>query len=346
MVAISDTNILLRESDDNDAMYPDVAYALTPLLGRGWVFQERLMSPRTLIFGKTQVIWQCRSARLIEKSYGCDQWSVHTDKRNLEDPIQLWNAPHAILSPDAHAPSNILIHDWHRVVYQYSRLKLTYSLDRLPAIAALAGRMSELRKNDTYIAGLWKNSLLLDLQWRTYRPQQQRIGIPVPTWSWASVLAGVQLEEIVEPTPSVKLIELVLTPLGSPHIGYMTDCSIFLEGPFVTFRHTTPETWNRRLKTQYDIPGLPLICTQSYPDIDVTNPEPGYTLLTALFLSKRKREGEFTTSVALILHEIRPGVFERHGLIRCLDLLPDDRRGLQPLEEFIASLPVGRVRIL
>ena len=52
----------------------------SPLGGRGWVLQERLLAPRTLNFGREQLFWECRECRHPEGhayrslSAGDDLW--------------------------------------------------------------------------------------------------------------------------------------------------------------------------------------------------------------------------------------------------------------------------------
>ena len=38
----------------------------SPLSGRGWVLQERLLAPRTLHFGREQLFWECCECRHLE----------------------------------------------------------------------------------------------------------------------------------------------------------------------------------------------------------------------------------------------------------------------------------------
>lgn len=77
---------------------------------------------------------------------------------------------------------------WQQTIEEYCKLQLTYEKDRLPAIAALADRMSRVREaNDAYVAGMWKNSILSDMWWRRsggdLKPRTERMA---PSWSWAS----------------------------------------------------------------------------------------------------------------------------------------------------------------
>lgn len=54
------------------------------------------------------------------------------------------------------------------MVEEYSCLHLTFSKDRLPALAAIVQRMMVTRRDDLYIAGMWQSSVLQDLT-RTVR---------------------------------------------------------------------------------------------------------------------------------------------------------------------------------
>ncbi|KAK8192030.1 heterokaryon incompatibility protein-domain-containing protein, partial [Phyllosticta capitalensis] len=133
-----------------------------PLLQRAWVYQERVLSPRTLHFGHQEVLWECMSQTSCECSLG---WSTQD-----------------------------LVKEWHRAVSEYSTLALTKSSDRLPAIAGIARQMQKLRRGEDYFAGLWRESCLEDLLWFhncQQGPGEYRECIRdtrcAPSWSWACV---------------------------------------------------------------------------------------------------------------------------------------------------------------
>lgn len=85
---------------------------------------------------------------------------------------------------------------WWRVIRLYAMRKLTIEDDKLPALSGLAQVYREVT-HDSYLAGLWKASLLCALCWYYKkrgvwneeeivigcRPKRYR----VPSWSWASV---------------------------------------------------------------------------------------------------------------------------------------------------------------
>lgn len=85
-----------------------------------------------------------------------------------------------------------LVFHYHRIVEQYSALRLTKPSDRLPAFAGLCKRVQHLRNN--YLAGLWSDSICYDLLWRvgiinldTESNGARSTDYRGPTWSWISV---------------------------------------------------------------------------------------------------------------------------------------------------------------
>jgi hypothetical protein len=93
---------------------------------------------------------------------------------------------------------------WYRLVQDFTSLQLTFHTDRLPAIAGLATEFAKGAQPRSYMAGIWKSSLLEDLLWardteREVFERRKRLaagqksnGAPsnrataAPSWSWAS----------------------------------------------------------------------------------------------------------------------------------------------------------------
>ncbi|KAF2028574.1 HET-domain-containing protein [Setomelanomma holmii] len=127
-----------------------------PLLQRGWVHQERLLSPRVLHFGQEEMMWECMECLTCE-----------CNGLNLSDRSRLiWLAP----KDRFHRYSFSLLnwkHErgppaWHAVVSDYSRMALTKPEDIFPAISGLAKSIASATGWE-YAAGLWKENLLVDL---------------------------------------------------------------------------------------------------------------------------------------------------------------------------------------
>jgi hypothetical protein len=154
----------------------------SPLCQRGWVYQERLLSPRTLHFGSTRIFWECRALGCCE-SYPSGQ---------PEGLFQGWK------KTSVTDPSESPLALWTKVVDDYARCSLTYETDKLVAVSGLASIIST-RINSPYIAGLWQESLPMQLLWQTfYHYLSSTISryetYVAPSWSWASINAEVDYE--------------------------------------------------------------------------------------------------------------------------------------------------------
>jgi len=141
-----------------------------PLHTRGWVFQERILPPRTVKLGP-MVAWECRE--------------VFTDDLKFEE------APKVTLCGEFHriCLGNIdqtKIRDfWTVALKAYSRGQLSVKTDRLSAISGIISGIQKATGWDN-MSGLWLRSLMTELVWWTHAKQCKRTGLR-PTWSWISV---------------------------------------------------------------------------------------------------------------------------------------------------------------
>lgn len=92
--------------------------------------------------------------------------------------------------------------DWPQLVHLYSSGKLTCQTDKLVAIAGLAKAVSH-GQPESYVAGLWRRNLDLQLCWYVATAEEHRAGETssyiAPTWSWASVNTAVILHTHLPP---------------------------------------------------------------------------------------------------------------------------------------------------
>jgi hypothetical protein len=146
-----------------------------PLMERGWFFQERLLSRRLLHFGHGELIWECMEGKT------CECQGINPSASFWQGKLELHNRDLSYLIPDG------LMEVWHRIVDGYSRKKLTYESDQLPALSGAAKRMQKYR-SATYLAGIWGDSILRDLLWEARSPSKPKLTHwRAPSWSWASV---------------------------------------------------------------------------------------------------------------------------------------------------------------
>ncbi|KAI1300819.1 heterokaryon incompatibility protein-domain-containing protein [Xylaria venustula] len=208
-----------------------------PLLRRGWVFQERLLSPRVLHFGAQELYWECMEAAACECSY------ISSSKEKESQPLSsiseyllrhmLGKISHAIkLSSES---PQVLKNRWHEIVEEYSYLSLTFERDKFPALSGVAKQMQRFREA-RYVAGLWEDNLIEDLLWRTFalsaeRPSKWR----APTWSWASINGRVQY---VSNSDEVKrtfaqVLEIECAPLADDNTSELASATLVLSSHMV-----------------------------------------------------------------------------------------------------------------
>lgn len=194
---------------------------------RGWVFQERILSPRVLHFANDQIMWECLTEAKCETFP--EGIPFHTSLKDLEPLWQVLklnesqseqpcsvqqaisSSPDDILKPevltgnrlDEGEPHNDyeviqgvpehelalkrVISTWGSFVKLYTRCDLTKTSDKPHAFAGLAQLFQEIT-GDEYVAGLWRSCLLDQMDWRVYHPANKKTSeYRAPSWSWASL---------------------------------------------------------------------------------------------------------------------------------------------------------------
>ena len=156
-----------------------------PLLSRAWVYQEILLSPRVIHFTERELTWECMEC------LDCECGSAKEERLSGDMPHKAHHSWALQESSDSHE----LHARWRTIVEQYSGLSLTLGKDKLPALSGLAKQMQRYRVGDQYLAGLWTETLWEDLLWYTmgkWKVSHDESEWRAPTWSWASVGAGVR----------------------------------------------------------------------------------------------------------------------------------------------------------
>lgn len=167
-------------------------YEQSPLVKRGWCFQEREISRRIIHFTDTQVLWECRTLRASETLPA----GVLADDEQW--PARMLDKGLLGLEADV----NLL---WRRAVEDYSFRHLTQASDKLPALAGLAAAVKEYKIPECrYLAGMWEDDFATSLAWVSlpasrfdhgYIPPNKRyLEYIAPTWSWAAISGPVSYE--------------------------------------------------------------------------------------------------------------------------------------------------------
>lgn len=217
-----------------------------PLYSRAWALQEFLLSPRLLIFGTREVIWQC--TELISpvlpshRSYD-PNWPCKRIPMMQHAPVPQLISPALTSKPDQltlRTRCNI----WQSIVQDYTSRNLTMPEDRLPALAGIA-RELENTWGDIYIAGMWRSDLLSWLLWRSEpkavpapsgEAQPKSVGWRAPSWSWASV-DGVVTFHWCGGTELSLSAKIIYVDEQQQHIGAVPGQRLFLEASIVPLKN-------------------------------------------------------------------------------------------------------------
>ena len=86
---------------------------------------------------------------------------------------------------------------WNAACRDYSRRKLTYQTDKLPALSGLARHFGLRCREDTYVAGVWLSQLPRALFWNVPIRGRPDVRPPptessAPSWSWMSCAGPVE----------------------------------------------------------------------------------------------------------------------------------------------------------
>ena len=295
------------------------------LYKRGWTFQELSLSPRVLHFGAQEVMWFCREATVCEGDLG---GNIHLSENVA---VNMWSADYSLQQL------------WHLIVYGYSWRNLTFGKDKFPAIAAFASRIQAMSPEKTYVAGLWEDTLLLDLLWvcidhclHSEPPYPVEPGV-IPSWSWASAKVPVYWQpprfDSWQCLPCTEVIQITYNTRGSPILGDIIEASLVLQAPVIklykTYHVSFGNCWEREGTKQE--PHLVLLyCSwdqlgSSYRRCDY-NDMPLEALAIPLIASKSKN--------ALLVKKDGPDIYGRVGvgiLATSKDILEAKGRKGKPL---------------
>jgi hypothetical protein len=330
--SIGDTGLSVRRSKPAFPIQPHHHRNddLWPLLSRAWVYQERRLSSSVIHLARDQLYWECQTCFISEdgresnfRGAGLKQGPIFSDSA------------------------------WRHAVNHYSLLDITHDSDRLPAISAIVQRLQSVRKDDTYVAGMWMKTHLQDLSWRTqWGRARPRPAVKYPTWSWISVKAGIDFFSF-DPFPSAQLVCTDYKIVGPSHIGFTDTASITLSAPSITVTYSTFD-WDDSEQDQqpFVLEGLAELVRDSIVhvvqsvdfDYRTANPAilPGQRLVLPLLWHSG---GGADRWAGILLRSVGEQIFERVGLIWLLTdgVAGRDRRRVR---ESMDSLPVKQFKII
>ncbi|KAG4428191.1 hypothetical protein IFR05_016327 [Cadophora sp. M221] len=316
-----------------------------PLLTRSWAFQERILSPRTVHFHASEMIWECND------SFSCECGALDGEDSGIHGGSLVvgkrWMYEMLTEPSDPGDSGYSRLDRWLDGVELYSRLGITKCTDRLPALAGLAASFAN-RVQSPYLAGLWHCDLPRSLCWRVVIGEGG-LGKPcllysAPSWYWASVdISGagpdatfgsyiafghlIHKDFAVDERYELKSVECITdpeSPFGKVTSGCLKMQAGVLERPlyfhapllgfFLAFGEHLLSVW-LDFNDDFFSPresGSSFGDYQDLRELDV--------LLAAIGTIKKYLDGP-KTILALVLRPVVdiPGKYERIGILECED---------------------------
>ncbi|OJT13281.1 hypothetical protein TRAPUB_10174 [Trametes pubescens] len=181
---------------------PDGRIQREPVDFRAWCFQERLLSPRKLIYATDALEYHCQTDFVsVNNSL---KWGGYVKLNKLvfglsDDEIR------SRVAQWIDEDWGELQMEWVLTVSNYSSRALTQKTDKLVAFAGVAEQFNRLwhASAGRYVAGLWEKHLSRDLLWLRESSYQDWLDDPLhprpqvylaPSWSWASVEGRVRVQ--------------------------------------------------------------------------------------------------------------------------------------------------------
>ena len=217
---------------------------LFPLMTRGWIYQERLLSRRLVHFAAGELMWECSELTDCECSRG---------ERGESSPFM-----HSLREKKDHrkalysSSSDVVEMYWNKIIYAYSGLKLKVANDKLPALSGVAKQMLSFRPGDEYLAGLWRKTIVTNLRWTVLSDSRRPPIWRSPSWSWAAIDGEVGEARYDIDWKRVRdyarCVDVSITPTGPDPTGELSSGYIILDAPVMLAQlennPNTVESWD------------------------------------------------------------------------------------------------------
>ena len=208
-----------------------------PLLSRAWVMQERLLSRRILYYGPKGLFWECHDLEANEllpfggpktaPSTSAVLTQGHPDEGYVYPQASakdMWLLPELKTMDKINRNHFYLV--WDHIVATYWASHLTYSSDILIALAGIVDILQQ-RTGMTFIGGVWKEFLPLDLLWMADDERIRTTKLDsFPSWSWASVRTADHLETSSKTPVWTSQAHYSLTEINTSWITLTRDVEI------------------------------------------------------------------------------------------------------------------------
>lgn len=226
--------------------WPRLTWDFANLYRRGWVMQERWLSPRIIHFSQFPV-WECKTALVTEGFSPRDNSQTPDNFLDFPESQREWLF--------AHENKIGIIERWWLLVRYYTKCSLTYSSDKLVAIAGMARVFSAL-VDEPYYGGIWGGKHFINsLLWIPMStsappaapPAQEYRGVPhdkccphahtstdavlAPSWSWASLDRHIYTNEFYSVARTLaELVSIHVVPKSRDVFGQLVGGELVFRG--------------------------------------------------------------------------------------------------------------------
>ena len=179
---------------------------------RGWVFQERLVSPATLHYTDEGMVWECAVGAKVEHDQNVfnTKWKSNW-KATMNGKIQDQAQPGA--AGESEPEKYHCFESWYDWICAYSERDLYDNDDKFPAIAGVAKTFASAF-GLTYAAGLWTEDMISGMMWRRHNRKETLTRYEkyvAPSWSWSSVHGRLEYRNVQmvdsKAGPRLKILE-------------------------------------------------------------------------------------------------------------------------------------------
>jgi hypothetical protein len=203
------------------------------LNSRAWTLQEIILSRRVIFFAEDQLYWLCASL------YESEDRLEHINNM-AETALSLPSLGLTVRQPEV--PLYELYESWQSTMENYSLRSLTFSGDKLAALAGITQMFSKVVK-DVPVVGLWRNHIYKGLLWKVPpgmhgKPDSEAvIALNIPSWSWIKVHGPVQMK-VSGAEPCVEISSASVSWTGLPLTSKITHASIMGRGKLIRILDT------------------------------------------------------------------------------------------------------------
>lgn len=245
-----------------------------PVNKRAWCLEERVLSPRRVIYASHTVQYECQTTHVNAN-----------DVRFTDSLDGIPCLPDRVFLPTLAIPSSDLPADedvakaWCDILGLYTRRTFTKPRDRLVALSGIVEQFHRFWPHTTYIAGLWEHQLPSCLLWyqgdhnQCSRPNRYR----APSWSWAStdrevtMIPGSNGDVLCTIIQCDAILARQINPYGEVTAGSLVLNTIL-----------QPAVWDPVEGSLYDAAGLPGDDPQEWPDLYSERGEIGIVVRDAI----------------------------------------------------------------